>query len=105
MAIVEAPSGPINMTTASYGQLLNKEAALTVSRGNFAQQHVQVPHRSTKFLLSRQLQVNAGVSEETTPARVIATCSIWNAVSFSKLCNAAVSGCPLDSQYRYRYRI
>ena len=85
MAIVEALSGPINMTTANYVMLLDSEAKLTASRRNVAQQQFQTPYRSTKFLLGRQLQVNSGVGEETTPARAVTTRSIWNAVSFAAM--------------------
>ena len=55
MVIVEALSGPVNMAIASYGNYLNKEAGLTVSRHNVAQQQFQVPHRSTKLFLASSL--------------------------------------------------
>ena len=87
-AVIEAPSGPINITTASNGKLLSTEAELTASRRNIAQQQFQVPHRSTKFLLGKQLEVNSGVADEITPARAIATCSVWNAVSFAAMNDA-----------------
>ena len=80
-----ALSGPINVTTANYGKLLDSEAKLTASRCNVAQQQFQTPHRSTKFLLGRQLHVNSGFAEETTPARAVATRSIWNAVLFAAM--------------------
>ena len=102
IAIVEALSGSINMTTASYGKLLDREAELTASRRNVAQQQFQVPHRSTKFLLDWQLQVNSGVGKETTPARVIATCSIRNALPFAAMIYAMRSLVVLDSRYRYQ---
>ena len=76
MAIDEALSGPINMTTANYGMLLDRGAKLTASRRNVAQQQFQAPHRSTKFLLGTQLQVYCGVGEGTTPVRAVATRSI-----------------------------
>ena len=85
MAIVEALSGPMNVTTVNYGKLLDSEVKLTASRSNVAQQQFQTPHRSTKFLLGRQLHVNSGVGEETTSARAVATRSIWNAVSFAAM--------------------
>ena len=103
MAIVEALSGPMNVTTANYGKLLDSEAKLTASRRNVAQQQFQTPHRSTKFLLGRQLHVNSGVGEETTPARAVATRSIWNAVSFAAM-NCAMRSLVvvhlINSQYR-----
>ena len=62
-----------------------EEAEFTASRRNFVQNYFQVPHRSTVYRLGKQLDVNSGVGEETTPARAEATRSNWNAVSFAAM--------------------
>ena len=52
-----------------------------------------MPHRSTIFRLRKELNMGSKIEEEATPARAVATLSIWNAVSFEAMnCGPEAAG-------------
>ena len=68
MAIAEALSRPIHITTANYGKLLDRVAELTVSRSLTMQRCTA----AIPCLSQEQLAVNFGVGKGTTPVCAIA---------------------------------
>ena len=84
-SIKDITSRALSINAPEYLSHLRKEAELTATRRNKPIQAHTIPSRTTIWRAEKNLNVRTGVGEETTSARVAATRSIWNAVSFATM--------------------
>ena len=75
----------LSVNTSEYLSHLRKEAELSATRRRKSIQFQTNSSRTTIWRAENVLKVRTGVGEETTSARLAATRSIWNGVSFAAM--------------------
>jgi hypothetical protein len=75
----------LKLETPEFTKLLNEEAQATAQRHGKQYYDITAPCRQTLWRQEKRLGIASGVGEETTSARVTATSSIFNAVSFAAM--------------------